>query len=699
MSIPTAVYNKTIITVLSVLSIFPVLPAPESQAQLPMMNFITALLSKLKAERLQEKLPAVAMALLVPVLITACSSTLGGKSSSLTQPKSIEQQLVEVAKFSYPERASLTLELTSQLANDNPARAKQVLDELPYDQLPKTIQAKLAIQQAQLAQANNKDWAIFDWLDREAVIISNDRNINAQSHILKALAYGRFGEHQASLDEWILAGPYLTDSEKQPYYDRFWQTLLHVSPERLNLLHQQERSRAMKGWLSLALIYQTGTSLDQQLAGLEQWKQEWATHPAKQFLPGDFEVLKGSSAERPDRIAVLLPLTGRLEKMGAAVRDGMMAAHFEAIQSGEQLTELQFYDTHGSNINDLAYRAINEGAQLIIGPLNKSNVKELSSDITSRVPVLALNYIDDHTDETAAPQLNQPQNQYQKLYQFGLSAEDEAVLAAHRARLDGHQRALLITPKTEWGKRVNTAFQNQWLALGGEIVGSGEFEGKTQFSSLAGWLMHTDQSEARARQLNRVLGESLGFQARRRQDVDMVFIGATPQEARQIKPALAYQYASSVPVYATSSVFSGVSNKTQDQDMNGIRVPIMPWLLPETHLPLKRQINSQWQQSRSQLGTLYALGVDAYNLYPRLQQLVALQGSQLHGMTGSLSINTDGKVQRELSWQIFKNGNLSPLPIIKPKETEKPLTVSTMDFLPPEYRTTTPDVLETESQE
>ena len=192
--------------------------------------------------------------------------------------------------------------------------------------------------------------------------------------------------------------------------------------------------------------------------------------------------------------------------------------------------------------------------------------------------MLALNYIDSLA-------LNQP-----GFYQFGLSGEDEARFAAERARLDGHTTALVITPKTEWGKKVYTAFKTDWEALGGYVVGTAEFDDTTQFSKLTGQLLHTNQSEARHRQLNRLLEENLGFAARRRQDVDMVFIGANPQEARQIKPALNYQYAGNIPVYATSSAFSGSTNTSQDQDMDGVRVPVMPWLIPGTSTPLKSRL-------------------------------------------------------------------------------------------------------------
>ncbi|WP_257296822.1 penicillin-binding protein activator [Endozoicomonas sp. YOMI1] len=637
-----------------------------------MMTFTTAL-----SNSLPRKLAAITMAAFISLLITACSSQPKSALVPIAKSiKSIDQQLADAERLSYPERATLTLAITKKLMTKEPTRTQQILDRMPYQQLPKGIQAELAVQQAQIAQINSQDWAVFEWLDREAVIVSNNTYINARAHTLKALAYARYGEYQASLDEWLLAGPYLTETEREPHYDSFWQTLLHVPAERLDSLYQQEKSQKLKGWLALALIYQTGHSLDQQLTGLEQWKRDWSFHPAHKYLPGNFEALKSSSTRRPDKIALLLPLSGRLSKVGEAIRDGLLASHYEAMSQGEPLPRLQFYNTQDTDINNLATQAIEEGAQLIIGPLSKSRVKALNNDITNRIPVLALNYIDDAADPLSVDGVAATPTGYRAgLYQFGLSADDEAIMAAERGRLDGHRTAIIITPNTEWGKKINTSFEARWKELGGEVVGYGEFDPQTQFSTLVGWLLHTDQSEARAKQLRRVLGESLGFQARRRQDVDMVFIGASPQEARQIKPALAYQYARNVPVYATSSAFSGITNTNQDQDMDGIRVPVMPWLIPGAPAPLEQQINTLWQQSRGQLGTLYALGADAYKLYPRLQQLANLQGSQLQGMTGSLSIAPSGKVRRELSWQIFRNGRLTPLPIVKPKTPEREISL------------------------
>ncbi len=50
----------------------------------------------------------------------------------------------------------------------------------------------------------------------------------------------------------------------------------------------------------------------------------------------------------------------------------------------------------------------------------------------------------------------------------------------------------------------------------------------------------------------------------------MVFLLSYPSKARQIMPLLKYYYAGDVPVYATSSVYTGGVNVMKDRDLNGI---------------------------------------------------------------------------------------------------------------------------------
>ena len=613
-----------------------------------------------------QKLPILAVTAL-SVIIAGCSSPQTSSIPSTrpvtitpdTSVRSVEQTLAEASRSTYPRRAELTLSATNFLLETDSERAGELLNNLPYDELSQDLQARLAMQQARIAEKNGQNWEVFHWLDREPVITSKDPELLARAHILRAQTYSRFGEHLAALDEWLTGLPMLYRNERTQYEDSFWQSLLHTPASRLQELHAQTRSSDMKGWLALALIYQPGTPLDEQLDNLRDWQSQWHGHPASAYLPENFAALQGSAMQRPEKVAVLLPLNGQLAKAGQSVRDGMIAAYYDASAKDELVPELTFYDTSSKDINQITHQAIDQGAELIIGPLTKSNVKRLESDATARIPVLALNYIDENNSE--------PVTYRPHFYQFGLSAEDEARMAAHRGWTDGHRRAVVIAPETEWGKKISHTFIETWLKLGGEVASATEFPAKTEFSQLTGKILQTDQSQTRARQLSRQLGHSVGFQPRRRQDVDMIFIGANPTEARQIKPALAYQFAGSVPVYATSSAFSGTTNRSRDQDMNGVRLPVMPWLVPNTQYPIEKKITKTWPQALGQYGTLYALGADAFRLYPRLQQLHTLQGSQVSGLTGSLSISPQGKVQRELTWQLFRNGRLAPLPVTRPR--------------------------------
>ena len=147
----------------------------------------------------------------------------------------------------------------------------------------------------------------------------------------------------------------------------------------------------------------------------------------------------------------------------------------------------------------------------------------------------------------------------------------------------------------------------------------------------------------------------------RRRDVDFIFLAATPQQAQQIKPTLAFQYAGDVPVYSTSHLFTGTYNQAQYIDLNGIMFCETPWLL-NVNDPLRQQASTQWPQAGGSLGRLYAMGADAYLLAPRLNQLKALPETRLQGLSGSLSLSPTQRVERQLPWAEFRDGQVQALP-------------------------------------
>ena len=121
--------------------------------------------------------------------------------------------------------------------------------------------------------------------------------------------------------------------------------------------------------------------------------------------------------------------------------------------------------------------------------------------------------------------------------------------------------------RDSWGDRVLDAFRQSWQAQGGILIGAEHVDQPVELARQIADLFQLRESEARARRLQNTLGTSLDAQPARRQDVDFIFLAATPQQAQQIKPTLAFQYAGDVPVYATSHLFTGAHSQAQYQDL------------------------------------------------------------------------------------------------------------------------------------
>ncbi|KEQ18570.1 penicillin-binding protein activator [Endozoicomonas numazuensis] len=598
--------------------------------------------------------------LLISAVLAGCSSQ---PSKIAEQPlPAIEfapegaDQLLERAKRSqFPESARLKIQASDQLVDSQMVRAQTILDSLNYEELPDTLKAEMAVTRARIAELTGQNWEIFFWLDRASVINSSNTRLLDKSHTLKAQAYNRYREYVAALDEWSMLSNISELDQHPKNRDAFWETLLNAPEERLITLGNQTSNEAMKGWLELALVYRPGKSLDQQLSDLSNWRTRWQNHPAITYLPKDISALQVVSTQKPDKITLLLPVSGPLASAGRAIRDGFLAAYYENLSDSEESTpEVTIVDTHGKNVVELANEAKTKGTELIIGPLDKINVSLLKENTPEGVTVLALNTLEDNGSHIT---------QKDSFFEYGLSTEDEARTVARRGILDGHRRVLILRPESSWGDRATNSFVAEWTNLGGEVAGISEFNNTTEFSQLAGQALQVDESQKRAKELNRILRKKLGFEPRRRHDVDMIYMPSNPKEARQLKPALSYQFAGKLPVYATSSAYSGRVTPSRDQDLDSLRVPVMAWYLPDQKGSLESNIRATWSSSRGQYGSLYAMGADAFKLYPRLQQLASLPGSRLEGLTGLLSINSTHHVERELSWQVFRNGRLRPLPI------------------------------------
>ena len=468
--------------------------------------------------------------------------------------------------------------------------------------------------------------------------------------LLRSDTYALNGEYLASARERIFQAPLLIGDQAEANKEIIWQTLLQVPTEQLNLVKGSASPAEYKGWLQLAALTKSNQNdMDRQVAELNRWQEQNPSHPAAISLPGSLALLQQFASERPKKITVVLPLQGRLAATGKAIRDGFLAAHFSTLNQQTESPEITLVDsTTVNNFTDFVWEQAALGTELIIGPLNKRAVQQLHNTDELPIPTLALNYIDNSVEA--------PMN----LFQFGLSAEDEAVQVANQAWLDGLRKAAVIAPSSAWGQRVVKAFEAYWTELGGEVAETQYFQGNNDYSNKIRYLLNVDESEARAKKLKGIIGRGFEFNARRRQDIDWIFMLGNANQARQLKPTFAFHYAGKLPVYSTSNVFTGIVQTTKDRDLNGVKFCDIPWLHGATS-PLKQQIHQFWKNASNGYDRLYALGIDAYQLYPRLQQLSVFPQSRLFGVTGDLEMDKQRKVHRNLMWVEMKGGRPHPI--------------------------------------
>ncbi|HEX5339908.1 MAG TPA: penicillin-binding protein activator [Gammaproteobacteria bacterium] len=407
-------------------------------------------------------------------------------------------------------------------------------------------------------------------------------------------------------------------------------------------------SSAARGWLELGNLarnswQQPAVYLQQLLA----WQSRYPAHPANQDIVAGLIAKQRELVAYPPRIAVLLPSSGSYQSAADAVRDGLLAAYYQLVKSSSKAPDITFYDTGGNAQSaQIAYQqAVHDGADMVIGPLTKNAVAALAHTGSLPVPVLALNNLD---AGRSAPS---------NMYQFGLPPEDEAAQVADRVLADGFSRAVALVSSDDWGNRVLSAFSERFRQLGGTLLGTQSYAaGGSDFSISITRLLNLDQSQYRDEQLRALLGTPLQFEPRRREDIQFIFLAARSKDAKLIRPQLKFYHAIDVPVYATSQVYQ--PGDQPDDDMDGISFDDMPWMLEKNgaaahmHDHLARLWNSNFDNN----SRLYALGFDAWRLLPLLYNSGQI-ATPVQGMSGLLSMDSAGRVHRQLDWATFMNGN------------------------------------------
>jgi outer membrane PBP1 activator LpoA protein len=403
----------------------------------------------------------------------------------------------------------------------------------------------------------------------------------------------------------------------------------------------------LAGWLALhRVVAETAHQSDALQRALDAWRAEYAAHPAQQFLLDEIlETMEHDAASAPTRIALILPESGPLVSFAQAVRHGFVSAH---VAHGGTKIELRFLAGQGPEVTQAYQQAVKDGAQLVVGPLDKPGIEALATLSARPVPVLALNTL---VASTAV------KNGVPGLSQFGLLPEDEAVDLAERAWADGHRRVATLFANSELGSRGHAAFVKAWEALGGKVVVDTRYGNSADaYKAAIRRSFSLDLSERRVATLTRILNRPLVSETRARIDLDAIVLAADPVSARQIIPQFRYLDVTHLPIYATGQIYDGKRDPQADQDLEGVIFGARPWDLASKTNPQREVFDQYWRSADASARQLYAFGLDAYALAVELPRLTGDSAFIVEGATGRLSRTRDGRVHRRFLWSKFVGG-------------------------------------------
>ena len=483
-------------------------------------------------------------------------------------------------------------------------------------------------------------------------------------HLLRARAYEDTGRFMEAAHERIALDSALVDNTRRATnHSALWDVLTRADRGR----REQELPLAtgtLVGWLQLAAVVDEHPSSSAALEGaLTRWQANFPYHPANAEIVSTMLGAVRTSVRQPTRIALLLPFHGDFADAADATRDGFLAAWY-ADAANAQRPAIAVHDTSYEAIDVVYTRAVEAGADFVVGPLRRGPVTSLACSDTPLVTTLVLNETEGAASSGGESEQRCAREQIvPELYHFTLKPEVEARQIAEKAWIDGFAKAFSFTREGHWGERVHQAFADEWERLGGILLDHRVLPpDATDVGAPIATALGVLRSRERARDVSRIIGRAVEYEPRRRQDIDFVFMAGFPADARQLMPRLAFHHGGDLPVFATSHVWSGVPDPTNDRDLDGVVFGDMPWLVAplESDRRLREQLGTVIEGRGMKLLRLYAFGADAYQLATGLRRITGDRLASIDGHTGRLSVGANHRISRRLAWTRFVDGVPAP---------------------------------------
>ncbi|RKS86808.1 hypothetical protein DES39_0006 [Orbus hercynius] len=631
-------------------------------------------------------------------LLVGCPAYVS-KQLSFDETKGSQYYLSQYSSTSGNEKVDWQLmAIRAYIIEGNAIKAEQLFQQLPTD-LNKAQRQEALLLQGELAVINGQS---FDLNKLSLSALTDAEKIRYYN--IKLGLDGQKHDVNGQIRDYIELQKYGSPEQQHRVINDTWTFLLYLNQTDINSVLVYANESILQGWIDLIYTYRNNINTytiddnddpdtiankeDAQFNLLKnavnEWQIQYSNHPAALYLPRN---IYGNKYRLPDdttkkNVALFLPMSGSSKIFGNAIYLGYSDANQLYTQEAQQ--NITLYDTNSASLDSLVKQAQQQGAELIVGPLLKQDVLTILT-LSPSIPVLALNKMDksDVSAKTSTP-----------ICFFALSPEDEAIDAANHIYTQNKKNPLLLVPKNDLGERVANSFAEQWHLNDASSNGIHVqyFESEKALSNkmnagvgieLEGSLL-TSSSPLKNQQdmVNNLLPSDESAvdvisSVNNSGPYDAIYIYASHNELVLIKSMLdmksnktqldengkvlldkkgkPIEVAKIIPAIYTSSR-SNIEDTTQDYryDMDRVQFSDIPMILNQNQLieKLPSYIKNDYSLAR-----LYAMGLDAWQLANRFNQLQSYQIDVLDGMTGKLSTTQGCEINRALPWHQYMNGS------------------------------------------
>ena len=425
------------------------------------------------------------------------------------------------------------------------------------------------------------------------------------------------------------------DAEAAGWTERTWSML--DSPCAYRSLNRTDTNNVtIQGWWDLAAVVVTSNSPKERTTKFRTWKVRYPQHLATKFPPELFR----AQYTTPRKIALMLPQSGPLSSAATAIKNGFLSAHLQTSFVND--LSIDVYDTATTEITTLIKQVVEDGVDVIVGPLEKENVRRVLERTDVTVPIVVLNR------PTAGSRLNRRL----QLVQLAQVVEDDAAAIADQLNRQNLQRVLLVLGDDFWCVRAALSFRNtidESVVIAAETVLSNLSEATESVANL----LRVSHSTDRQSEIARITRRTIEFTARRRHDIDAIVAFVDQDEFAAFSAALHYHFAGDIPVYLAEPTFRDLVRAGSYTD--GSIFTSTPAHLYS--IPLSARIQESFADA-SVLFPLYIFGVDAYRTTMHVEGV--LTGEPIFGYTGYLRHDNNGILIREPIWGEVDGRALKP---------------------------------------